>query len=745
MPSSMIAFVPRETSAQELARDNDGALPVEELHTTVMFMSGDEDELPADALNAALVVAEKMAHDFGPFTAAIAGRGQLGSEDPVAEVLFLNSPEMDDIRFAVWTGMEGQDIRDQFRPWIPHMTLSYGSTEFPDVSEVTFDRIRVAVGDDVTDFELSKSEEDEDQDTQGMAATIGDRPGKEGGSRMGTPFRLMIAPMGVSTGDGRRFAEGSLEAAPTPFALEWQRKKDMGHDGSVVVGSVHNVEMTDNQVWATGTFFDDVDPNEMPQLAEDVATAMHLLENGTIGPSVDLDSFEGSPVKEGTDDPLTPEDMEEMEPDDFENIELFVTDGRIRAATLVSIPAFVETSQHVFLGDAVETADDDDGVGLVASVTGSVDLPVADTDRDWDGSGAKDRVFNLCTDGDTVDVECVSRAFLWRDPDADPQTQAAYKLGFADVVNGELQIVPRGVSAAAGGRGVGATEGIPADDKDRIRSRICSLYDKIRSQNEDWPECPFERDENASEENDMAAVIASVSGPDLPDISAFDYPEELSQGPTPITYDFENGRVYGHIAPRSSCHEGFSDRCVTPPMNNDYSLFHRFPVATKDGTVWAGRITAGGNHPMDTESLTAATADYDTKEAAAFVRAGEDEHGIWVSGVLQEGLSANAQHILQRRKVSADWRPTENGLRMVEVLALQPGPKRLSEPGFPITTREKDGMTMALVACLGPFPENAVTASETPAVDIQHVIQQTVNEMMSRQKEREALASELEV
>ena len=39
-------------------------------------------------------------------------------------------------------------------------------------------------------------------------------------------------------------------------------------------------------------------------------------------------------------------------------------------------------------------------------------------------------------------------------PDADAQTKGAYSLGFADVINGTLQIVPAGVAACAGGRGV---------------------------------------------------------------------------------------------------------------------------------------------------------------------------------------------------------------------------------------------------------------------------------------------------
>lgn len=130
------------------------------------------------------------------------------------------------------------------------------------------------------------------------------------------------------------------------------------------------------------------------------------------------------------------------------------------------------------------------------AVIGSTNLPIASRDRQWDGSAAERRVFAACMSGDDVSVDCVSRAFLWRDPDADPETQAAYKLGFADIVNGRLTIIPRGVAATAGGRGVNAAD-IPSADKARIRTRICTLYDQIREQIEDWPPCPFEGSNSA--------------------------------------------------------------------------------------------------------------------------------------------------------------------------------------------------------------------------------------------------------
>jgi hypothetical protein len=123
---------------------------------------------------------------------------------------------------------------------------------------------------------------------------------------------------------------------------------------------------------------------------------------------------------------------------------------------------------------------------IAAAVSGDVRLPVGDRERGWDGPAATRRVFEWA-DGDTSRI---ARAFLYRDPDADPSTQGAYSLGFADVIDGVLTMIPRGVAATAGGRGVNAAD-IPEDEKTRIRARICTLYGRIRDEFDDWPPCPF--------------------------------------------------------------------------------------------------------------------------------------------------------------------------------------------------------------------------------------------------------------
>jgi hypothetical protein len=450
---------------------------------------------------------------------------------------------------------------------------------------------------------------------------------------MATKFHTMLAPINLPTGDGRRFKTGGIELAATPFPFEWARAREGGHDGAVVVGAVHEATITTvgealangwvtrdqvkglskdtEAVWASGVMFDDVDREEMPRLAEDVAEAMHLINNGTLGPSVDLDSFEGIAVKEGTDEEITWEMLEEAElaGEDLK-VELLITAGRVRAATLVSIPAFAETPRPLTL--------------------------------------------------------------------------------FAEE---------------------------PAE----------------------------------GEASNTAALIASVATERRPPATAFQAPE-LTE-PTPITYDWDKGLVYGHIALEGTCHAGFPDVCVTvPPEDPSYSWFNRYPVETEDGgLVWAGRLTVGGRHADLSLTASGAMAEHDRKTLVAHVHASKDRFGIVVAGPLEPDLSEQTKAILSRRKVSGDWRETPGGLSLVELLALAPGPRRLSEPGFPVATHVMRGRQTALVASLGPDAELGSKARLSTAEAIEAAMERVLARREEALAEREraaaaraALAAELE-
>ena len=89
------------------------------------------------------------------------------------------------------------------------------------------------------------------------------------------------------------------------------------------------------------------------------------------------------------------------------------------------------------------------------AVTSFQDLPVADRDREWDGAAAERRVRDWADALDEPNAK-YRDAHMWYDADK-KDNFTAYKTLIADVVDGKLVAVPRGVMPAAnviqGGRG----------------------------------------------------------------------------------------------------------------------------------------------------------------------------------------------------------------------------------------------------------------------------------------------------
>jgi len=525
---------------------------------------------------------------------------------------------------------------------------------------------------------------------------------------MATKWKGRLALVNQPTGDGRRFRAGGVSNRNLPQPLNWQRQSSEGHMTSVTIGSIEELEITDEFVDGRGVLFDDA---ESESLRADVQHAMELIRQGVVGPSVDPGAVQAQEVLAGTDEPLTWEMFEaalEGGDGEFPDVELLFTHYEIAGATLVSTPAFS--------GVTFELEEDPEIQALVAAVIGSTDLPVADRERSWDGDAAASRVFDLYTDDEgNVDVAGVSRAFLWRDPDADPQTRAAYKLPFADVLNGSLEIVPRGVAATAGGRGVSAAS-IPDSARASVENRICSLYDRVRREFEEWPTCPF--DERSPDTSAEAASNVVAAEPRFPSVDLFMDPG-LEQVTALAREDLGNGivRVFGHLADPNSCHRGFQNQCMTPPESQtDYNLFHRYPFDTQEGPITVGRITSGlgeaGNgcshamcgglddHACIEFDFMQAVQHHDRLQTLAWVRVGVDNEripgAIWFSGVEVPGLSPEARAVLARRRVSGDWRDLGATRELCEVLALAE-----EEPGFEVprvAVGYRDGRQVSLVA-----------------------------------------------
>ena len=184
--------------------------------------------------------------------------------------------------------------------------------------------------------------------------------------------------------------------------------------------------------------------------------------------------------------------------------------------------------------------------------------------------------------------------------------------------------------------------------------------------------------------NEPSARTGSVRGmvaPLKPPRSWFELEEANDLTPLQITAD---GQVSGHLAPWESCHTGFMNgamsECVKAPRSpSGYTYFHLGELETAEGDLVAvGKITYGGPHAPITAGLRAASAHYDnTGSVAAFVRASDGRHGIWLSGAMKSNLPEEAMRDVRANSLSGDWRQFGHALELIASLAVP-------VPGFPI-------------------------------------------------------------
>lgn len=201
-------------------------------------------------------------------------------------------------------------------------------------------------------------------------------------------------------------------------------------------------------------------------------------------------------------------------------------------------------------------------------------------------------------------------------------------------------------------------------------------------------ETPAETDDEETEtdEEDEAVAAAGqrVEGrrDSLADASWFSNPG--LDGPTALTVE-DDGRIYGHLATWGTCHVGRDDVCLTPPRSAaGYSYFatgeFRCQPCGDEERVPVGAITMDTGHASLSAGHRSAASHYDnTGTVVADVSAGEDEHGIWVSGRVRPEVLEDPDRLaaLRASSLSGDWRRIGGSLELIAALAV-------NVPGFPI-------------------------------------------------------------
>jgi hypothetical protein len=364
---------------------------------------------------------------------------------------------------------------------------------------------------------------------------------------------------------------------------------------------------------------------------------------------------------------------------------------------------------------------------LVAVVTGDTSLPLADRDTAWNGPEAAARLIEWAGGRFKLDPAKMAKVFLYRDTTMSPKMATAWKFPFADVIGGQVKIVPRAVfTAAAVLRGsMGGTK-IPKSDQGAMRGKINTLYKRMATQfKDDKIRSPFEavvsdihveqmRDgdkapgaqppwrrakERKRERRGLPRLTASASSwaagvaervPDEPPSEWFADPGLGRPSKIRVTDD---GRIYGHVAAWHTEHAALPG--VHPPRNRDksYSKFHRHPVRCADGSVVnTGPLATGGHTTTDVSlAIEQVQAHYDDpRYVVADVVCGEDEYGIWVSGALRPGVSPFQIMLADRYSFSGDW-------RYGELLAAC----SVTVPGFHLDADEEVGALTAAAAGTG--------------------------------------------
>jgi 2'-5' RNA ligase len=657
---AMIALVPSQGNIERLALD--GGEDAEQLHMTVLYL-GDASQIPEDVAFALMdELVSLTEEETGPVVADgfnVSLFNPHSEERDTCVTLGLSGKNLSLLcrriqeRILDKLTSYGLEIPEQHEPWIPHVTLAY--TDDHDMvsqcadrtGDITFDRLRFALGGDVYDLDLVPDGDEEEisdvpvedsEEFQALSVVEADNPSMIYNAAGGDPVTAVdettiqdegdvqeqpvedaaepgawsgvLIVEDVESGDGRMFASGSLKVAPLPLPLMWQKQTASGHETAVQVGRIDEVWREGSQIWGAGVFdLQGTDGQEAYRQVE----AKFLR-----GVSGDVDKVKNADV-EMIFPKITGDEAEADVAKLFTEPEVTVFhNGRLRGATLVQFPAFVEASISLDGPAALNTA------------------PVIE-------ASARETVEPL------GEVTVTAHAEL----------------------NGERIAV--------------GTITVPASIVQETATQ--ELNTEV--------EPPAFTIQDQGHIHQRAELTACGCTDEAPPAEFFGNPG--LDAPTPLTVT-EDGRIYGHAAVWGTCHTGFSGQCVTPPRERDHDYFLLGETLCADGsTVATGTITLGTGHASTGGGVTPfdAIKHYDhTGTVVADITTGEDKFGLWFSGAIRPGASPIKLRSLRAAKLSGDWRKFGNKLRLVALLAV-------NVPGFPVPrlrTAMSQGRQMALVA-----------------------------------------------
>jgi 8-oxo-dGTP pyrophosphatase MutT (NUDIX family) len=519
------------------------------------------------------------------------------------------------------------------------------------------------------------------------------------------PVHGVVAPEEMASGDQRAFAAGAMTRRPLRLPFSDQKVSISGHDGSVVVGSVDRLMRKDGLVHWEGALM------PTPE-ADDLAGRMQFFD-GKFGVSVDGDK--GSLDHERTEATET----------------LWFDAVRAAGLTAVAIPAFHEA--YVAFGTHPEMPSDE---ALTAAAHDSGDL-----------IGARAHTFDRGPGWVTDPVETRRIHDYWTKKGEEGYakigwgtsgdfTRAKKLIGAKiaehspDKMRFLNQIIAQWHFDALGywPGDLGKPGNAPDTPENRRRAAVHAsldedldpdeMADRINGLERDDIE-PVDHDE--SESVWEAVLVSSVSGNRvLPPIDYFHQHESMKDDPwaapsaalvveEPDAQGFR--RAWGYAGEWGVCHVGMDGQCVEPPEtgSDDYPEFHLGRTKVDGGYVYTGVLTYGVSH-RDAKTILAESPEQamfdNIKNAWAAVRVGENERGIWFSGVVLPKVDEDdLVKIEASGQVSGEWK--RGAMRACLTVNV---------PGFPneraSAEYDEDGNVLALAASAFGSVDNGTSGSE---------------------------------
>ncbi|ORL01826.1 hypothetical protein A6F55_19230 [Prescottella equi] len=590
-------------------------------------------------------------------------------------------------------------------------------------------------------------------------------------SELPSGWRGPIMPVNTRSGDRREFvlADGDEPAVrPLPLALSAQEKLAGGHDGSRVVGLLTRAWIDGDMLWAEGSFdlhdehgrdwaakvgrgnagwvsadLSDIAIEEVPLRADGTEWDQAELDAAwqAYDAAVALASAHGNVGTDTT--PAPPEVAGHL---------MRVPEWKLMGVTLVSSPAFEQARIEPVYGEEFTSAPAQETLTAAAAQHTGAMIALVPAAEDAE---------RLAVDGyEPADVLHTTLVFLgdaaaWTPEQRDKLEQAVRALDFicplTGSVMGHAQFNPAGdepcavylVEASGLSAMQSCTYGAVADNVDlpalpepydTFLPHITAGYGLDASQLTDTGPVRFDRLRISFADTDvrdipLEPVTASlVAGAVVYDRADFFTPEADELTALTVTDD---GRVYGHLAQADSCHIGFADVCVTPPVSQtDYAYFHQGEISTTEGPLAVGKLTLGTGHAGMRASARAAAEHYDnTGSAVAIVRCTDGLWGPWLSGRILPGVDDDRVAELRRSGVSGDWRTVQRGSNQLELVAVL----AVNVPGFPVPRTKAlaaSGMRSLIAAGV---PRTPARNERTESVDIPTLAQQVAVELHATQ------------